>query len=137
MYGNSELYTIAAARNSGISCYRLCVSTRATGAQIVYLHAPEDDNKVFSISFCTPPQNDKGIPHILEHCVLNGSRKFPLKEPFVELLKGSLNTFLNAITFPDKTMFPVASRNEQDFMNLMDVYLDAFCTPTCSKIHLF
>lgn len=101
----------------------------ATGAQIVYLHAPEDDNKVFSISFCTPPQNDKGIPHILEHCVLNGSRKFPLKEPFVELLKGSLNTFLNAITFPDKTMFPVASRNEQDFMNLMDVYLDAVLHP--------
>lgn len=100
-----------------------------TGARVFYLHTQEDDNKVFSISFCTPPENDKGIPHILEHCVLNGSRKYPMKEPFVELLKGSLNTFLNAMTFPDKTMFPVASRNDQDFMNLMDVYLDAVLYP--------
>lgn len=100
-----------------------------TGARIFYLYTPEDDNKVFSISFCTPPANNEGIPHILEHCVLNGSRKFPVKEPFVELLKGSLNTFLNAMTFPDKTMFPVASRNEQDFLNLMDVYLDAVLHP--------
>ncbi|MCI8633728.1 MAG: insulinase family protein [Lachnospiraceae bacterium] len=100
-----------------------------TGAPVFYLYAPEDDNKVFSISFCTPPANNEGIPHILEHCVLNGSRKFPVKEPFVELLKGSLNTFLNAMTFSDKTMFPVASRNEQDFINLMDVYLDAVLHP--------
>lgn len=100
-----------------------------TGAKVFYLYTPEDDNKVFSISFCTPPANNEGIPHILEHCVLNGSRKFPVKEPFVELIKGSLNTFLNAMTFPDKTMFPVASRNEQDFMNLMDVYLDAVLHP--------
>ena len=100
-----------------------------TGAKVFYLYTPDDDNKVFSISFCTPPANNEGIPHILEHCVLNGSRKFPVKEPFVELIKGSLNTFLNAMTFPDKTMFPVASRNEQDFMNLMDVYLDAVLHP--------
>lgn len=100
-----------------------------TGARVFYLQAPEDDNKVFCISFCTPPANDEGIPHIMEHCVLNGSRKYPVKEPFVELMKGSLNTFLNAMTFPDKTMFPVASRNEQDFMNLMDVYLDAVLHP--------
>ena len=104
-----------------------------TGAKVFYLYTPEDDNKVFSISFCTPPANNEGIPHILEHCVLNGSRKFPVKEPFVEMIKGSLNTFLNAMTFPDKTMFPVASRNEQDFMNLMDVYLDAVLHPNLLK----
>lgn len=100
-----------------------------TGARVFYLYTPDDDNKVFSISFCTPPANHEGIPHILEHCVLNGSRKFPLKEPFVELLKGSLNTFLNAMTFSDKTMYPVASRSDKDFMNLMDVYLDAVLHP--------
>ncbi len=104
-----------------------------TKARVLYLHAPEDDNQVFSISFATPPENDCGIPHILEHCVLNGSDKYPVKEPFVDLLKGSLNTFLNAMTFPDKTMFPVASRNEQDFMNLMSVYLDAVFFPNLRK----
>lgn len=104
-----------------------------TKARALYLHAPEDDNQVFSISFATPPENDCGIPHILEHCVLNGSEKYPVKEPFVDLLKGSLNTFLNAMTFPDKTMFPVASRNEQDFMNLMSVYLDAVFFPNLRK----
>ena len=85
----------------------------------------EDDNKCFAIGFRTPPENSTGVPHILEHSVLCGSRKFNTKEPFVELLKGSLNTFLNAMTYPDKTIYPVASRNEKDFMNLMDVYLDA------------
>ena len=104
-----------------------------TKARILYLSCPEDDNKVFSISFCTPPENDKGIPHILEHCVLNGSRKFPVKEPFVELLKGSLNTFVNAMTYNDKTVFPVASRNDKDFRNLMDVYLDAVLYPNLRK----
>ena len=89
----------------------------------------EDDNKVFAISFRTPPEDSTGVAHILEHSVLCGSRKFPLKEPFVELIKGSLNTFLNAMTFPDKTMYPVASRNKQDFFNLMDVYLDAVFYP--------
>lgn len=75
----------------------------------------EDDNKVFSITLRTPPANDRGVAHILEHSVLCGSKQFPVKEPFVELMKGSLQTFLNAMTFPDKTMYPVASRNEKDF----------------------
>lgn len=100
-----------------------------TGAQLLYLQN-DDDNKVFSISFRTPPSDDTGVAHIVEHSVLCGSRKFPLKEPFVELVKGSLNTFLNAMTFPDKTMYPIASRNDKDFHNLMDVYLDAVFYPS-------
>jgi len=99
-----------------------------SGAKLLYL-GNKDDNKVFSISFRTPPADSTGVPHIIEHSVLCGSRKFPLKEPFVELVKGSLNTFLNAMTFPDKTMYPVASRNDKDFRNLMDVYLDAVFYP--------
>jgi len=99
-----------------------------SGARLIHLES-EDDNKVFSITFRTPSPNSKGIPHILEHSVLCGSRKFPSKEPFVELAKGSLSTFLNALTFPDKTMYPVASRNEKDLYNLMDVYLDAVFYP--------
>ena len=99
-----------------------------TGARLFFLET-EDDNKVFSISFRTPPVDDTGVAHIVEHSVLCGSRKYPLKEPFVELVKGSLNTFLNAMTFPDKTMYPVASRNNRDFQNLMDVYLDAVFYP--------
>ncbi len=99
-----------------------------SGARLFYM-GNKDDNKVFSISFRTPPKDDTGLPHILEHSVLCGSRKYPLKEPFVELIKGSLNTFVNAMTFPDKTMYPVASRNEKDFRNLMDVYLDAVFYP--------
>ena len=99
-----------------------------TGAQLFFLETA-DDNKVFSISFRTPPVDDTGVAHIVEHSVLCGSRKYPLKEPFVELVKGSLNTFLNAMTFPDKTMYPVASRNDRDFQNLMDVYLDAVFFP--------
>ncbi|MBQ8682583.1 MAG: insulinase family protein [Selenomonadales bacterium] len=100
-----------------------------TGAQLLYIKN-EDDNKVFSISFRTPPSDSTGVAHIVEHSVLCGSRKFPLKEPFVELVKGSLNTFLNAMTFPDKTMYPIASRNDKDFHNLMDVYLDAVFYPS-------
>lgn len=99
-----------------------------TGARLFFLETA-DDNKVFSISFRTPPVDDTGVAHIVEHSVLCGSRKYPLKEPFVELVKGSLNTFLNAMTFPDKTMYPVASRNARDFQNLMDVYLDAVFYP--------
>ena len=99
-----------------------------SGARLLYL-GNDDDNKVFSITFRTPPEDSTGVPHIVEHSVLCGSRKFPIKEPFVELVKGSLNTFLNAMTFPDKTMYPVASRNEKDFRNLMDVYLDAVFYP--------
>ena len=99
-----------------------------SGARLLFLEN-QDDNKVFSISFRTPPKDDTGAAHVVEHSVLCGSRKFPLKEPFVELVKGSLNTFLNAMTFPDKTMYPVASRNDKDFQNLMDVYLDAVFYP--------
>ena len=98
-----------------------------SGARLLYL-ANDDDNKVFSISFRTPPADDTGVAHILEHSSLCGSRKYPLKEPFVDLVKGSLNTFLNAMTFPDKTVYPFATPNETDFRNLMDVYLNAvFC----------
>ncbi len=106
-----------------------------TGAKLFKL-ANEDDNKVFSITFRTPPKDDTGLPHILEHSVLCGSRKFNTKEPFVELLKGSLSTFLNAMTYPDKTMYPVASKNEQDFFNLMNVYLDATLYPNIHKNEL-
>lgn len=103
-----------------------------SGARLFHLEN-KDDNKVFSISFRTPPINSTGLTHILEHSVLCGSRKFPVKEPFVELIKGSLNTFLNALTFADKTMYPVASRNSKDFRNLMDVYLDAVLYPNIYK----
>ncbi|MBC3888320.1 peptidase M16 [Acetobacterium paludosum] len=99
-----------------------------TGAQCLYVSA-EDDNKVFSISFRTPSTDSTGVPHIIEHSTLCGSRKYPVKEPFVELAKGSLNTFLNAMTYPDKTMYPIASTNAKDFMNLMDVYMDAVFYP--------
>lgn len=103
-----------------------------SGAGVFYL-ANDDNNKVFSVSFRTTPTDSTGVPHICEHSVLCGSRKFPLKEPFVELVKGSLNTFLNAMTFPDKTMYPVASCNAVDFRNLMDVYLDAVFFPNFLK----
>lgn len=93
----------------------------------------DDENKVFHIAFRTTPTNSKGTPHIMEHSVLCGSRKYPAKDPFVELVKGSLNTFLNAMTYPDKTMYPVASCNDQDFKNLMDVYLDAVFYPNIYK----
>jgi len=99
-----------------------------TRARLVKLEN-SDDNKLFSIAFRTPPQDSRGLPHILEHSVLCGSRKFPARELFVELLKGSLNTFLNAMTFPDKTMYPIASRNTKDFFNLMSVYLDSVFHP--------
>ena len=98
------------------------------GAELVYLERP-DDNKTFAISFKTIPNDDTGVFHILEHSVLCGSRKYPSKDPFVELLKGSLQTFLNAMTFNDKTMYPVSSRNDRDFLNLVDVYMDAVLHP--------
>ncbi len=99
-----------------------------TGAQLVWVDNGEA-NKLFSIAFKTLPEDSTGVFHILEHSVLCGSDKFPVKEPFVELLKSSMNTFLNAMTFPDKTMYPVSSRNDQDFMNLTEVYLDAVFAP--------
>lgn len=101
---------------------------KKSGARLLYLEN-DDTNKVFSIGFKTPPNDNTGVAHILEHSVLCGSRKFPTKEPFVELIKGSLNTFLNAMTFSDKTIYPLASKNEKDFFNLMDVYLDAVFYP--------
>ncbi|GAB4534648.1 MAG: insulinase family protein [Anaerolineales bacterium] len=99
-----------------------------TGARLLSVHT-DDENKVFGISFRTPPEDSTGIAHIMEHSVLCGSRKYPVKEPFVELMKGSLNTFLNAFTYPDRTCYPVASQNLQDFYNLVDVYLDAVFHP--------
>ncbi len=99
-----------------------------SGAELFFLER-EDENKTFSIAFKTIPEDSTGVFHIIEHSVLCGSEKYRVKEPFVELLKGSLNTFLNALTFPDKTMYPVASRNDRDFLNLMSVYLDAVLHP--------
>jgi len=99
-----------------------------TGAELLSIKT-DDENKVFGITFRTPPSDSTGLPHILEHSVLCGSRKYPVKEPFVELLKGSLHTFLNAMTYPDKTCYPVASQNLRDFYNLVDVYLDAVFHP--------
>ncbi|TYK06741.1 presequence protease 1 [Cucumis melo var. makuwa] len=103
---------------------------KKTGAEVMSV-SNDDENKVFGIVFRTPPSDSTGIPHILEHSVLCGSRKYPVKEPFVELLKGSLHTFLNAFTYPDRTCYPVASTNTKDFYNLVDVYLDAVFFPKC------
>ena len=105
---------------------------KKSGARIAIL-SNNDDNKVFYIGFRTPPQDETGVPHIIEHTTLCGSKKFPVKDPFIELAKGSLNTFLNAMTYPDKTVYPVASCNDQDFKNLMDVYLDAVFNPNITK----
>ena len=99
-----------------------------SGAKLIYLDR-DDENKTFSIGFATPPENDTGVFHIIEHSVLCGSKKFPLKDPFAELLKGSLNTFLNAVTYEDRTIYPVSSRCEKDFLNLVDVYMDAVLNP--------
>ena len=101
---------------------------KKTGAKVALLEN-DDENKVFYIGFRTPPQDSTGTAHILEHSVLCGSREFPVKDPFVELVKGSLNTFLNAMTYPDKTIYPLASCNDKDFKNLMHVYLDAVFYP--------
>ncbi|MGN1084142.1 MAG: insulinase family protein, partial [Lachnospiraceae bacterium] len=111
-----------------ISGFGIVLRHKKSGARIAVI-SNEDNNKVFSIGFRTPPEDSTGVAHILEHSVLCGSERFPAKEPFVELLKGSLNTFLNAMTYPDKTIYPVASCNEKDFANLMDVYMDAVFFP--------
>ena len=110
---------------NGIGRYLL---HKKTGARVALI-ANDDNNKVFSIGFRTPPKNSTGVAHIIEHTVLCGSKNFPAKDPFIELAKGSLNTFLNAMTYPDKTVYPVASVNEQDFRNLMHVYMDAVLYP--------
>ena len=105
---------------------------KKTGARIVLL-SNNDDNKVFNIGFRTPVSNDTGVPHIIEHTVLCGSKNFPLRDPFMELVKGSLNTFLNAMTYPDRTVYPVASYNDKDFKNLMHIYMDAVFNPNIYK----
>ena len=108
-----------------------------TGTELLYFDRA-DENKTFAISFKTLPENDTGVFHILEHSVLNGSRKFPVKEPFVSMLQSSMQTFLNALTYSDKTLYPVSSRNEQDLFNLMAVYLDAvFCPLIYEKPEIF
>lgn len=112
----------------GIKAKVYLLRHRKSGARVVYIEN-DDNNKVFSIGFRTPPSDSTGVPHIMEHSVLCGSRNFPAKDPFVELVKGSLNTFLNAMTYPDKTVYPVASCNDQDFQNLMHVYMDAVFYP--------
>jgi hypothetical protein len=108
------------------------VRHKKTGAKVALI-SNDDENKVFYIGFRTPPKDSTGVAHILEHSVLCGSEKFPVKDPFVELVKGSLNTFLNAMTYPDKTVYPVASCNDKDFQNLMHVYLDAVFYPNIYK----
>lgn len=113
---------------SEVDSFALVLRHKVSGARVLVL-SNEDDNKVFNIGFRTTPTDCTGVPHIIEHTVLCGSREFPAKDPFVELVKGSLNTFLNATTYPDKTMYPVASCNDKDFQNLMHVYLDAVFYP--------
>lgn len=111
-----------------LKSHGLVLNHKKSGARVIVL-SNDDDNKVFSIGFRTPPTDSTGVAHIIEHTVLCGSKKFPAKDPFVELVKGSLNTFLNAMTYPDKTIYPIASYNEKDFHNLMEVYLDAVFYP--------
>ncbi len=125
----SEAYTVLMQCNiEEINSQGYLLKHNKTGARVALL-SNDDDNKVFYIGFRTPPKDSTGVAHIIEHTVLCGSDKFPVKDPFIELAKGSLNTFLNAMTYPDKTVYPVASCNDKDFQNLMDVYLDAVFHP--------
>ena len=122
-------YEIVSGENlPDISGFGIVLRHKKSGARVAVV-STEDNNKVFSIGFRTPPEDSTGVAHILEHSVLCGSERFPVKDPFVELVKGSLNTFLNAMTYPDKTIYPVASCNDKDFANLMEVYLDAVFFP--------
>jgi len=126
---NLTAYTLSGVTDiPEINAAGVTMEHKKTGARIFLLLA-DDDNKVFTIGFRTPSKNSTGVAHIIEHTVLCGSEKYPSKDPFVELVKGSLNTFLNAMTYPDKTIYPVASCNDTDFQNLMDVYLDAVFHP--------
>lgn len=113
---------------SGLQSKGTLLKHKKSGANVLLMEN-DDENKVFAIGFRTPPADSTGVPHIMEHSVLCGSREFPVKDPFVELVKGSLNTFLNAMTYPDKTVYPVASCNDKDFQNLMHVYMDAVLYP--------
>ncbi len=122
-------YEIVSEENlADISGLGIVLRHKKSGARIAVISC-EDNNKVFSVGFRTPPEDSTGVAHILEHSVLCGSERFPVKDPFVELVKGSLNTFLNAMTYPDKTIYPVASCNDKDFANLMEVYMDAVFFP--------
>ena len=117
-----KVYTLQKAEYvKELDSFALVLKHNLSGARIL-VFSNEDDNKVFSIGFRTPPKDSTGVPHIIEHTVLCGSKRFPAKDPFVELVKGSLNTFLNAVTYPDKTLYPIASCNDKDFQNLMHVY---------------
>lgn len=117
---------------TGIKSTGYLLKHKKSGARVLLVEN-DDNNKVFSIGFRTPPSDSTGVPHIMEHSVLCGSKNFPAKDPFVELVKGSLNTFLNAMTYPDKTVYPVASCNDKDFQNLMHVYMDAVLYPNIYK----
>ena len=126
---NKEIYELIMEQNLGdISSKGYLFKHKKSGARIAMV-SNDDENKVFCIGFRTPPADSTGVPHILEHSVLCGSDKYPAKDPFVELVKGSLNTFLNAMTFPDKTIYPIASCNDVDYKNLTDVYMDAVFHP--------
>lgn len=126
---NSDIYEVIKEEHlADIDSNGILLKHKKSGARLVVL-SNDDENKVFSIGFRTPPYNDTGLQHIIEHTVLCGSKKYPVKDPFVELCKGSLNTFLNAMTYPDKTVYPVASCNDVDFKNIIDVYMDAVFYP--------
>ena len=128
-----ETYEIAEQHfSTDLNSVLMLLRHKKTGARVALI-SNDDENKVFYIGFRTPVDDSTGVPHIIEHSVLCGSENFPLKDPFVELAKGSLNTFLNAMTFPDKTVYPVASCNDKDFRNLMHVYLDAVFHPNIYK----
>lgn len=128
-----KIYELIEEKNlTDMNAKGLLLRHKKSGARITVV-SNDDDNKVFYIGFRTPPADSTGVPHIVEHTVLCGSDKFPAKDPFVELVKGSLNTFLNAMTYPDKTVYPVASCNDKDFQNLMDVYMDAVLHPNIYK----
>ena len=121
-------YTLISEKNLGHMDAAGYLYRHTSGAQVLYIKS-DDDNKVFSATFKTPPADETGVAHIMEHCVLNGSQKYPLKDPFNQLASGSLYTFLNAMTYPDRTVYPVASVNDADFLILMDIYLDAVFFP--------
>lgn len=130
---NSETYELVMEQKlADISAIGYLFRHKKSGARIAMV-SNDDENKVFCIGFRTPPADSTGVPHILEHSVLCGSDKYPAKDPFVELMKGSLNTFLNAMTFPDKTIYPIASCNDVDYRNLTDVYMDAVLHPNIYK----
>ena len=128
VYDLTAYEVIQKADLSDLQSEGILLKHRKSGARILLMEN-DDENKVFAIGFRTPPSDSTGVPHIMEHSVLCGSRDFPVKDPFVELVKGSLNTFLNAMTYPDKTVYPIASCNEKDFQNLMHVYMDAVFYP--------